>query len=392
MLMIKYDNFEYFNKYLSKIISTDSTVFIFFDDNMKVFSQLNDFIISKIFYENSWRSQNTIKTNSQHLLEFFIYIESNNLNWKEITHQHLNQWRDNIKDCGLSGKKLSNNTVNQKIDVISSFYLWAKIENIISFSPFQIMSRQLNIKSSFNQKNTIVNKNILVCKLPRDKPIVKIPTLEELKLFFLQKMPIETKIMALLLYDTGLRREEIYSLDLNAFTNANIFENFVEIYLDNENMKTKLKKNRKIIMSFNLYELVKDFLGSKTYKENSAKFILKNNITPSRLFITRQGNYYSGDTLNKSFKYICKKVFNDEFKITPHILRHSFATHNLVYNLDKFNGSEERMLSWISNRLGHASVSITREHYIHFINDLKIKENEVLTKFEENINSIYKGR
>lgn len=76
--------------------------------------------------------------------------------------------------------------------------------------------------------------------------------------------------------------------------------------------------------------------------------------------------------------------------ITPHTLRHAFATHNLVYNLDKFNGSEERMLSWISNRLGHSSVNVTREHYIHFVNDLKIKENDVLTKFEEDINSIYR--
>lgn len=390
MLSIKYENFEYYNKFSKKIIQTNLCIPIFFDSNMVSFDVLNNYIINKVFHEVSWRSEHTIKTNCQHLLDFFIYMESNDLDWKGITHQHLNQWRENIKLSGVSGKRLSNNTVNYKIEAVSSFYLWAKIENIINFNPFTKIERVFNIKSNFNQKDTVIKKNILVNKLPTNKVVVKVPTLNELKLFFAAKMPIETKLMALLMYDTGLRREEIYSLDLDAFKNANRNEMFSEIYLDNDFMSTKLKKNRKIVISNDLYDLILNFLDSELQINNRNKFFSKYNETAKKLFVTRQGNYYSGDTLNKSFRYICNKVFSNSNMITPHTLRHAFATHNLVYNLDKFNGSEERMLSWISNRLGHSSVNITREHYIHFVNDLKIKENDILTKFEEDINSIYR--
>lgn len=390
MLSIKYKNFEYYNKFSSLIIKTNFCIPIFFDNEMVSFDILNNYVIQKVFYECSWRSENTIKSNCQHLLDFFIYIESNNLTWQKITNQHLNQWRENIKTSGISGKKLNNNTVNYKIDAVSSFYLWATIEQLINFNPFTKTERMFNLKSNLNQKNTIIKKNILVHKLPRNKVIINVPTLEELKKFFSVKMAIETKLMALLIYDTGLRREEVYSLDLQSFENAKRNKLFSEIYLDNSFMSTKLKKNRNIIISNDLYDLIASFLSSDIYIKSKFKYLEKYGESPKRLFITRQGNFYSGDTLNKSFKYICKKAFSNNQIITPHTLRHSFATHNLVYNLNKFNGSEERMLSWLSNRLGHSSVNTTREHYIHFVNDLKIKENNILTKFEKDINIIYK--
>lgn len=390
MLLVKYQDFEYYNKYSKELIKTDLCIPLFFDEDMFAFNVLNNYVIDKVFYENAWRSENTIKSNSQHLLDFFIYLESNNLKWDEVTHQYLNQWRENIKTKGLSGKSLNNNTVNYKIAAVSSFYLWAYIEKIINVNPFTRIEKNFKNNANFNQRAIIVKKNILVHKLPTNKVIIKVPTLEELKLFFAAKMPIETQLMALFIYDTGLRRDELYSLDLKSFKNATRFDNFTEIYLNNDSMNTKRKKNRKIIISNDLYDTVEEFTKSESQFINRNKFLIKNKKESTRLFITRQGNNYSGDTLNKSFNSICEKVFCNKNFITPHTLRHSFATHNLVYNLDKFNGSEERMLSWLSNRLGHSSVNTTREHYIHFVNDLKIKENDTLTKFEENINSIYK--
>lgn len=386
MLLIKNQKIKYFDKYQKDLKDTPLLMPLFFKDNMQSFEELNQYFIHKVCYLRTWKSENTLNSSAQHLLDFFLYLEDNKLNWKNLNNDILVCWRDNIRKSGILGKPLSNTTVNSRLQAVLGFYDFCLIENYIEKHPFLFKTFHFNKNDNFNQKNTSIKINTAVAKLPKSDTKITIPSIQDIGIFLSQKMAIETRLMALLMYETGMRREEVYTLNKEAIENIILTEDlFYPIYLDNNSMKTKGSKNRTIIIEKNTLSLLKNWLTSKRRKENNEKYIKKFNKSSSKVFISRKGNEFKNDSLNKSFINICKKCNFDDHKITPHILRHSFATHNLVYNLDKFNGSEERMLQWLSNRLGHASVSVTREHYIHFVNDLKIRENETLTRFEKEI-------
>lgn len=391
MLLIKDKKIKFYNQYLNQVIDSKVAIPRFYTDDMLLFHPLNDYFIYKIYYESSWKSERTIQTNAQHLLDFFIYIEDNDLEWNNLNNSILNQWRDNIKECGILGAELSNNTVNQRLQAVIYFYNWCFSESIINEHPFLFRTIFIKDNKNFNQNNLNIIKNKAVSKLKNNKAIISVPTLEEVKTFLEQKMPIQTKIMALLMYETGLRKEEVCSLKEEQF-NIKLEKNkhFYFIHLNSKIVKTKGNKSRDIVVEKSLLQLIKQWIKSDTRIKYKEKF--KNNYSKNTnlLFISQKGNEIKDSTLNKAFEKICIKASFKKDKITPHILRHSFATHNLVYNLSKFNGSEERMMDWLSNRLGHSSISTTREFYIHFVNELKIKEEKVLSEFEKEINKFNK--
>ncbi len=392
MLLLKNQDIEYYDTYRKKIIKGDLKTSLFFTDDMKVFEPLNQYFIHKVFYSRAWASVRTIESNSQHLLDFFLYIEDNELDWDNLNNAIITQWRDNIKQEGILGKPLQNSTVNARLQAVVGFYDFCTATGLLDKHPFLFAAFNVNLKSSFNQKNTTIPKNRAVVKLGKGDSRISIPTIKELSLFLSQDMPVETRLMCLLMYETGMRREEVYTLNTEAIQSIKHkkSQQFYNVYLDNNNMKTKGVKNRNITIGQKLLLILQEWITSDNRKKRVTKFTEKNGYVPETLFITTQGNNYSADTLNKTLERVCEKADFAKNKITPHILRHSFATHNLVYNLDKFQGSEERMLQWLSNRLGHSSPSTTREHYIHFVNDLKIKEQNVLTEFEKSINSLGK--
>lgn len=389
MLFLKSQTIEYYNIYKKDTVKSHIPTTLFFTDDMVSFEPLNEYFKHKVFYSRAWTSENTINNNSQHLLDFFLYVEDNELDWKQLNNDIMSQWRDNIKKEGISGKPLSNKTVNARLQAVIGFYDFAIQSGYITESPFLFKHFKKEIKSSFNQKNRMVDQKRAVSKLSESGSKIIIPTLDDVSLFLSQKMPVETQAMALLMYETGMRRSEVYSLNIDALENVlDDGSNFYEMYLDADKMSIKRNKSRKVVISKKTLMILNAWMKSNVRSKNSEKFITKHETEPKTVFITRHGNYYKNDTLNTAFRVVCENAGFNKSKITPHILRHSFATHNIVYNLDKFDGSEEMMMQWISNRLGHSSVSVTRDHYIHFVNELKIKEQKILTQYEAHLNNI----
>lgn len=390
MLLLKNQIIKYYDIYKKKTVNSHMPSSLFFTDDMKAFEPLNEYFKHKVFYSRSWTSENTINTNAQHLLDFFLYIEDNELDWKTLNNDIMAQWRDNIKKQGLSGKPLTNKTVNARLQAVIGFYDFCILSGYISEHPFLFNHFKVEVKDSFNQKNRFIDQKRAVSKLAEGDSRIIIPTLGEVSLFLSQKMPVETQAMALLMYETGMRRSEVYSLNLEAVEsiNPNKEIKFYEMFLGNTQMTIKGNKSRKVVISNKTLLILNAWLKSDLRLKNESKFIEKHGCKPKTVFVTRHGNNYQNDTLNTAFRTICKSAGFEANKITPHVLRHSFATHNLVYNLKKFDGSEEMMMQWLSNRLGHSSPSITRDHYIHFVNELKVKEQKVLTKYEDHLNSI----
>ncbi len=213
------------------------------------------------------------------------------------------------------------------LTVLKSFYRYLQDQNIIQKNPCE------NIKMPKLAK-----------RLPKYLTEEEVIKLLDLKL----QKPIDYRNKAMLevLYATGIRISELLNLKLSNF------------YEEDAYIKVMGKGSKERIIP--LSDITIDYLKVYIYKyrpfilkERSSEYIFVNY---TGLAMTRQGFF-------KILKQICKSSgINKE--ISPHILRHSFATHLLN------NGADLRI---IQELLGHENITTT-EIYSHISNN-KIKND-----------------
>ena len=156
------------------------------------------------------------------------------------------------------------------------------------------------------------------------------------------------KAMLELLYATGIRVSELINLK---FVNLELQDDFIRVM-------GKGSKERIIPIS----NISKKYLIE--YIEIYRKTLLKNKDS-EYLFINNQGNVISRVGFFKIIKKLCLEN-NISKNVSPHILRHSFATHLLAHGAD---------LRVIQELLGHSDISTT-QIYAHLINDKLKKDYE----------------
>ncbi len=154
------------------------------------------------------------------------------------------------------------------------------------------------------------------------------------------------KAMLELLYATGIRVSELVNLKLN---NINLEEDIIRVL-------GKGSKERLSPMS----DIAEKYL--RIYIEEYRNTLLKNK-NSDYVFINNFGNPISRQGFFKNLKQIAKEQGITK-EISPHTLRHSYATHLLS------NGADLRI---IQELLGHSDIATT-EIYTHLINE-KIKSD-----------------
>jgi len=304
----------------------------------------------------------------------------------------INFFTDEFINYIVLEKNLSNNSVsNYKIDIVQFLnYLLNETENISEISALinsktfsnyikflkekeykpSTMNRKLSsLKgyTNFLEEEKIIDFNPLkYIKLPKNPR--KIPkTLDDVDITKLLENPdtlsLREKTIIELMYATGLRASELINLK---FADINFTSKSVRVY-------GKGSKERIIPIHHNALHLLKTYWKIEMENHNSSVknngkifireylFVNKNNIK-----LTRQGLWYI-------LKQIAKRLGIKENKITPHVLRHTFATHLL------YNGVPLRHLQ---EMLGHSSISTT-QIYTHLSD--KFVKNEY-DKFSPRVN------
>ena len=148
-----------------------------------------------------------------------------------------------------------------------------------------------------------------------------------------QPAGLRDKAMLELLYATGLRVSELVSLDLN---NLNLENNFIRCY-------GKGSKERIVPLGDIAARFIKEYLRLGRGK-------LEKSGTSPALFLNQQGHRLTRQGFWKIIKkYAAQARINTV--ITPHTLRHSFATHLLE------NGADIRS---VQEMLGHSDISTTQ--------------------------------
>lgn len=267
-------------------------------------------------------SEHTITAYKNDLISFrdFLIIE---FDQEELSEVHYNQIRGWI--VSLVALKISNRTINRKVSSLKSFY------------KFLQKAEQIEINPLAKYKALKVEKKIQV-PFNTDEINEVLKTLDEKESDFLT---IRNKLIVELFYSTGIRRIEL----------INIKEQDVSVSNKTIKVLGKRNKERYVPLLKTVIQTLQQYLKLK--KEISTD--------SSQLFITEKGN--------KIYETLVYRIINSYFsgvsskeKKSPHILRHSFATHLLNQGAD---------LNSVKELLGHSSLASTQVYTHNSLDAIK---------------------
>ena len=271
------------------------------------------------FLENDKKvSNNTLQSYKRDLEQYKNYLLTNDLKYNKVEEKEIKDYLQYLVE--EQNKKPS--TISRMIASIRSFYQYEVKNKKVSSDPTE------NVQSPKIEK-----KAPCILTTKEVELLLEQPTDEDLK-------GIRDKAMLEFAYATGMRVTEIISLNVE---DVNIEQEYVEC-------KTG-KKKRDIPLGKMALSAIKEYL-------NKARDVLVKSDKEKALFVNVNGKRLTRQGFWKIIKYYQEQAHIDK-DITPHTLRHSFATHLLQ------NGAE---LKAIQTMLGHSDISSTQV-YMQFQND-----------------------
>jgi len=278
--------------------------------------------INYITFEKRY-AKNTCTAYQHDLAEFQCFIEKQfeTNSPEEVRPEFIRTWIHSFIT-----KKITSVTIHRKISSIKSYYKYLLRNNIVSKNPLLtiLLPKKPKRLPVFVDE---IKMNLLLTQ-------TKNTNLSEYKLV-LQKLIIE------LFYQTGIRRAEL----------TNLLEKNIDLYTCEIKVMGKRSKERIIPFGNDLKKLIVNYMAEKE----------KNNLPKEFLFYQENANKIYD-------KWIYTLVKNELSTITtlkkksPHVLRHSFATHLLN------NGAD---ITSVKNLLGHTSLAATQVYTHNTIEKLK---------------------
>jgi len=262
-------------------------------------------------------AQNTLDAYRRDLIQFFNFLASQNIvEFSQIKRINVNQFFRDLRE-----HKNAPSSISRKIASIKGFFNWLTTVQLLDYNP------TLNLEQP---------------KLSQRLP--KVLTISEVDIILKSKLSKRNKAIIELMYAAGLRVSELCSLDIQ---NVDLNSKYVRC-IGKGSKERIVPIGEKAIKAIQLYLKDREYILKKNNKKELALF-LRNNAKR----VTR-GDVYD---LISSLGVLINK------KITPHILRHSFATHLLE------NGADLRV---VQELLGHSDVSTT-QLYTH-VSKKRLKE------------------
>lgn len=254
-------------------------------------------------------SNNTLQSYKRDITQYESYINEENLQYLKVTKDDIKKYLENLKNIG---KKTS--TISRNLASIRSFYQYLVRTKKIKEDPTE------GIQSPKVEKRV---PSVLSSK--EVELLLEQPKAVDLK-------GIRDKAMLEFAYATGMRVTEIINLNLE---DVNLKEGYVSC--------TNANKQRNIPLGAISINALKEYI-------NKARPYLIKSEDEKSLFVNINGKRLTRQGFWKIVKFYKEQAHIDK-DITPHVLRHSFATHLLQ------NGAD---LKAIQVMLGHSDISSTQ--------------------------------
>ena len=254
-------------------------------------------------------SNNTLQSYKRDITQYESYINEENLQYLKVTKEDIKNYLENLKNIG---KKTS--TISRNLASIRSFYQYLVRTKKIKEDPTE------GIQSPKVEKRV---PSVLSSK--EVELLLEQPKAVDLK-------GIRDKAMLEFAYATGMRVTEIINLNID---DLNLKEGYVSC--------NNASKQRNIPLGAISINALKEYI------KKARPYLIKSEDEKS-LFVNINGKRLTRQGFWKIVKFYKEQAHIDK-DITPHVLRHSFATHLLQ------NGAD---LKAIQVMLGHSDISSTQ--------------------------------
>ena len=260
-------------------------------------------------------SVRTVRAYSDDLEQFYSFCSFSQEGEQilQVDHKHIRKWIASLMDNQISAR-----SVRRKISALKSFYKYLNKEGKVSDNPVKRIvppkiEKKLPAFVSTEHMNTLLNNTE----------------------FGIDFEGLRNRLIIDLFYQTGIRLSELINLKI--------------IDIDSFSMQLKVlgkrNKERIIPIAKGLKNSINEYLVERNRIENQAQDFL---------FITKKGNQMYPRSIYRVVNNYLRLITTIEKK-SPHVLRHTFATHMLNAGAD---------LNAIKEILGHSNLSAT-EIYTH---------------------------
>jgi integrase/recombinase XerC len=255
------------------------------------------------------------------VFELFVSNEFNQENLLEVNYNQIRSWIVSLVDSGIS-----NTSVNRKISSLKSFYKFLLKTKQVEYSPLlkhKALKTPKILQIPFSEKelDNVLNQ-------------INYPSGFE---------GVRDKLIIDLFYTTGIRRTELIHLKVGNVNSSN------------HTLKVLGKRNKERILpvlpiiSKQIAIYFSERANLEQIKDNDYFFLTTKGVKMSDSLVYR--------IINSYFSHVSEKV-----KKSPHILRHTFATHLLN------NGAD---INSVKELLGHSSLASTQVYTHSSLSELK---------------------
>ena len=254
-------------------------------------------------------SENTLQSYRRDIEQYEEYVTKNKINYLKATEETITKYMQYLRD---ENKKES--TISRSLASIRSFYQYLiRVKKVKKDPTLTIESPKINKRVP----NILTSKEVeLLLDQPKDVDL----------------KGTRDKAMLEFAYATGMRVTEMISLNMD------------DVMLDEGYVVCKGRsKSRNIPLGTMSLKALKEYI------EDARPYLIKDE-NEEALFVNVNGTRLTRQGFWKIVKYYKEQAHIDK-DITPHVLRHSFATHLLQ------NGAD---LKAIQTMLGHSDISSTQ--------------------------------
>lgn len=268
-----------------------------------------DAFIDTIWIEKGL-STNTLNSYKSDLEKYFNWIELNSLKYKELSRSDVLEYL-----AYLFGQKLEGKSVARNLSSLKAFHNYLILKDITKSNPCEKIETPKFVKSIPSSLSESEVEKLL--DAPDENTFIGIR----------DKTMIET------LYSCGLRISELVDLEI---IHVNLRQGVIRVL-------GKGQKERLVPMGQKLINLIGIYF--RKLEENK----IKN--SSNFLFLSQRGKKITRQAFWHRIKIYATKAGLENNKISPHILRHAFATHLLN------NGADLRVVQLL---LGHSDLNTTQ--------------------------------
>ena len=332
------------------------------DAEMRWMVSVNHFLREVSVVSGKTVSPLTWRAYAYHLLDFLNFCEKIGRGWSEILEMHLSEYRNALSatPSPLTKRYLTRETINGRLGTACLFYKFALRKRYIEQLPFSLeevrISRNRDEDMIAHIRNNSGKAEVNRLMLRTYDGEIEIPPNREVRRFIEAFGSWRDKLIAEAMWFVGMRRAEACSLTIHALPED-------VLSLTNRTHKIRIQgkggKWRSVYFPVSLLRSIARY----TELERNPR-VLRYKVKTEQIWVSDVGQPIRPATIDKAFAMNAGRC---GVRITPHNLRHSYATNRLIYLEDHNVPSPYKI---VQAELGHAHLATTLR-YIRYVGKIR---------------------